>query len=86
MPITFCAKVLWESFGRKFWAVFFWNHILNLGLGAGLGWVEGLGWLGWPGKWAVWAGGLWARAGLGWVVLGWLPVVGLGDRAGWETS
>ena len=35
MPITFCAKVLCE--------VFFWNHILNLGLG-------------WTGCWAGWAG------------------------------
>ena len=30
--------------------VFFWNHILNLGLGAGLGWA-GLGWLGWGLGW-----------------------------------
>ena len=39
MPISF-DRVL----GETFWAVFFWNHILNLGLGAGLGWA---GWRGW---------------------------------------
>ena len=71
----FCAKVLGS---------FFWNHISNLGLGAGLGWVEGLGWpgLGWV-DWAVglravgvlagWAGLGWGLAGLGWTAgLGWL--------------
>ena len=39
MPISF-DRVL----GETSWAVFFWNHILNLGLGAGLGWA---GWRGW---------------------------------------
>ena len=56
MPITFWAKVL---------ASFFWNHILNLGLGAGLGWA---GWRGWPGL--GWAGLGWA--GLGWPGAGWV--------------
>ena len=43
--------------------VFFWNHILNLGLGvgwAGLGWLAGLG--------GGWAAEGW---GLGWLGLGW---------------
>ena len=43
------AKVLTESFDRNVLTeFFFWNHILNLGLGgswAGLGWA-GLGWAG----------------------------------------
>ena len=39
---TFWAKVL----GETFWAVFFWNHILHLGLGAGLGWAGGWAGLG----------------------------------------
>ena len=39
---------------RKFWAVLFWNHILNLGLGAGQG-----------GAGLAWAGLGWLAAGLG---------------------
>ena len=67
-------NVLCESFGQ----FFFWNHILTLGLGAGLGWVEGLGWLGWAGKWAVWAGGGAGGQGWGGWTAGLLPGLGAG--------
>ena len=74
----FCAKVLCESFDRKFWAVFFLepdSESRSAGLGwAGLGWagLAGLGWagLGWAGLGGLgWAGLGWA--GLGWAGLGW---------------
>ena len=65
---TFWAKVLGETFWAK---VFFGNHILHLGLGAGLGWAGGWAGLGWGlgglglGGWGL---GGW---GLGGVELGW---------------
>ena len=91
MPITFCAKrfvrnVLCETF----WAVFFWSHILNLGLPGlgGLGWA-GLGTgpgLGWPMRRVHRAAGRlgWlGLGGLGWAGLGWagLGWAGLGWAA-----
>ena len=89
-------NVLCESFGQ----FFFWNHILTLGLGAGLGWVEGLGWLGWAGKWAVWAGGggwgpglggldCWASAWIGgWAGLCWAccRLLGWAIGLGWAAG
>ena len=89
----FCAKRFVRKFCAKVLGSFFLNHILNLGLGAGLGWVEGLGWLGWAGKWAVWAGGG-GPGGLGWAVgwtaglvcLGWAGLACAGRLAGWENS
>ena len=81
------VNVLGESFGRN---VFFWNHILHLGLGAGLGWGlgAGLGWagLGWAGGWAGWAGLGWAGlgwAGLGWAGLGWAGLGWAVGAGGW---
>ena len=90
------AKVLCESFDRKFWAVFFLEPYSESG-SAGLGWA-GLGWAGLDGLdragpgWAGLLGGLgwaglgWAGAGagLGWAGLGWagLGCSGLGCWAG----
>ena len=53
VPITFWAKVLTETFWAKvLGSSFFGKHILNLGLGAGLGGGAGLAWAGWAGGWA----------------------------------
>ena len=62
---------------------FFWNHPLNLGVGAGLGWAGCRGWaagLAWPG---VGSAGDWARLRqrTGW--LGWVGWRGWA-RAGWH--
>ena len=73
----FWAKVLGESFGRKFWAkvLFLEPHFES---GAGLGWA-GLGWAGLGAGLGGWglelgAGGL--AAGLGWAGLGGLGWLG----------
>ena len=74
MPITFCAKALCETFcakvlGESFGQCFFWNHILNLGLGWAAGRQAGLGPV-WAGGWAVVGCGLGEWAGLaGWATL-----------------
>ena len=67
MPISFDRNVLGESFGQ----FFFWNHLLNLGLGAG----QGLGAVGWglAGGWGLGAGlglgaGGWGLGAGGWAL------------------
>ena len=52
MPISFGRNVLGETFWAKVLgeSFFFWNHILHLGLGAGLGWAGRLGAGEWGGR------------------------------------
>ena len=80
------AKVLCESFDRKFWAVFFLEPYSESG-SAGLGWAgldgldrAGLGcWAGWAGLGWGWG---WGWAGLGWAGLGWAGLLWAG-LLGW---
>ena len=81
MP-KFWAKVLGESFDRKFWAVFFLEPRFESGAWSWAGWRSwaGLGWagLGWAGlSWAGRAGLAGRGAGLGWAGLDWAGCAGL---------